>query len=55
MPQVYQFAELSMGWCINCHRESRLISINKETAKEINFYSIYEKFHNDIKAEKWIV
>ncbi len=21
MPQVYQFSDLSMGWCINCHRQ----------------------------------
>jgi hypothetical protein len=24
MPEVYQFTELSMGWCINCHRESKV-------------------------------
>ena len=24
MPEVYQFAELSMGWCINCHRETKV-------------------------------
>ncbi|MEJ7674219.1 MAG: c-type cytochrome [Chitinophagaceae bacterium] len=23
MPEVGQFADLSMGWCINCHRESK--------------------------------
>ncbi len=21
MPKVYQFSDLSMGWCINCHRQ----------------------------------
>ena len=43
MNEVYQFAELSMGWCINCHRESKVqFTTNK-------FYSIYEKFHNDLK------
>ncbi len=43
MDEVYQFAELSMGWCINCHRESKVqFASNK-------FYSIYEKFHNDLK------
>ena len=43
MDEVYQFSELSMGWCINCHRESKVqFASNK-------FYSIYEKFHNDLK------
>jgi cytochrome c2 len=52
MPEVYQFAELSMGWCINCHRESKVNFYNKETGEGNKFYSIYEKFHNDIKAGK---
>ena len=43
MDEVYQFADLSMGWCINCHRESKVqFTSNK-------FYSIYEKFHDDLK------
>lgn len=43
MDEVYQFSELSMGWCINCHRETKVqFASNK-------FYSIYEKFHNDLK------
>jgi cytochrome c2 len=43
MNEVYQFADLSMGWCINCHRETKVqFTQNK-------FYSIYEKFHNDLK------
>ena len=52
MPQVYQYAELSMGWCINCHRESKVNFYNKETGEGNKFYSIYEKFHNDIKTGK---
>lgn len=24
MPVVYQYAELTMGWCINCHRETQV-------------------------------
>ncbi len=52
MPEVYQFAELSMGWCINCHRESKVDFYNKETGEGNKFYSIYEKFHNDIKNHK---
>lgn len=52
MPEVYQFTDLSMGWCINCHRESKVDFYNKETGEGNKFYSIYEKFHNDIKAGK---
>ena len=25
MGEVKQFADLSMGWCINCHRETKVI------------------------------
>ena len=52
MPEVYQFAELSMGWCINCHRESKVDFYNKKDSTGNKFYSIYEKFHNDIKNGK---
>lgn len=46
MGEVKQFAELSMGWCVNCHRETKV------QFKENGFYSIYEKFHNDLKSGK---
>ena len=46
MDEVRQFADLSMGWCINCHRETKV------QFKDNGFYSIYEKFHNDIKNGK---
>ncbi len=52
MPEVKQFAELSMGWCINCHRESKVNFYNKETGEGNKFYSIYEKFHKDIRDGK---
>jgi hypothetical protein len=52
MPEVYQFAELSMGWCINCHRETKVDFYNKKDSTGNKFYSIYEKFHNDIKEHK---
>ena len=52
MPEVYQFSNLSMGWCINCHRESKVDFYNKETGEGNKFYSIYEKFHQDIKDHK---
>ena len=52
MPEVYQFAELSMGWCINCHRETKVDFYNTNDSTGNKFYSIYEKFHNDIKNHK---
>jgi hypothetical protein len=44
MEEVYQYAPLSMGWCINCHRQTE---VNFEGNK---YYSIYEKYHK-AKAE----
>lgn len=52
MHEVYQFTDLSMGWCINCHRETK-VNFNYEGKDGGNkFYSMYEKFHNDIKSGK---
>ncbi len=55
MDEVYQFAELSMGWCINCHRNTKVDFYTTDSTgrtKGNKFYSIYEKFHNDIKSGK---
>ena len=52
MDEVYQFADLSMGWCVNCHRTTKVDFLNKETGEGNKFYSIYEKFHNDLKNNK---
>ena len=43
MDEVHQFADLSMGWCINCHRNTQ-VQFNSN-----GFYSIYEKYHDEIK------
>ncbi len=51
MDKVKQEAELSMGWCINCHRDSK-VNFNYSDSTGNKFYSIYEKFHNDLKAGK---
>jgi cytochrome c551/c552 len=45
MGEVKQFADLSMGWCINCHRETKV------QFKENGFYSIYQKFHDQIEKD----
>lgn len=46
MDEVKQFADLSMGWCINCHRTTQV------QFKDNGFYSIYQKFHDDLKNGK---
>jgi Cytochrome c/Cytochrome c7 and related cytochrome c len=51
MDEVKQFSELSMGWCVNCHRNTK-VDFNYDSTKGNKFYSIYEKFHNDIKSGK---
>ncbi len=51
MDEVFQFSELSMGWCVNCHRQTK-VNFNVDSTSGNQFYSIYEKFHNDIKNKK---
>lgn len=46
MAKVEQFSPLSMGWCVNCHRQT-----------EVNFqgndyYKVYDKYHEDLKEGK---
>jgi len=52
MPEVYQFSTLSMGWCVNCHRDTKVDFYDKENKTGNKFYSIYEKFHKDLKDKK---
>ncbi len=49
MDEVKQFADLSMGWCVNCHRNSKVNFVDSSGTKGNQFYSIYEKYHNEIK------
>lgn len=46
MDEVHQFADLSMGWCVNCHRTTKVQFADNK------YYSIFEKFHQDVKAGK---
>jgi mono/diheme cytochrome c family protein len=46
MDEVYQFSDLSMGWCVNCHRTTKVQFADN------NYYSIYQKYHDEIKAGK---
>ena len=43
MEVVAQHAPLSMGWCINCHRETEVDLSN-------DYYQVYEKYHEDLKS-----
>ncbi|MFM2387729.1 MAG: hypothetical protein RL660_2486 [Bacteroidota bacterium] len=45
MDEVYQSSDLSMGFCVNCHREQKV------QFTENNYYAkIYEKYHDEMKA-----
>jgi cytochrome c551/c552 len=52
MPEVYQFSNLSMGWCVNCHRDTKVDFYDKENKTGNKYYSIYDKFHKDLKSGK---
>ncbi|MEL6986292.1 MAG: c-type cytochrome [Bacteroidota bacterium] len=44
MEVVKQHAPLSMGWCINCHRETEVKFTDNP------YYESYAKYHDEIKA-----
>jgi cytochrome c551/c552 len=44
MDEVYQFSQLSMGWCINCHRQTQVQFADNK------YYSLFEKYHEEIKS-----
>jgi hypothetical protein len=46
MDEVFQFSPLSMGWCVNCHRQTNV------QFESNNYYSIYQKYHAELKAGK---
>lgn len=47
MDLMYQYAPLSMGWCINCHRETEVQFTGNE------YYTTYKKYHDAIaKGER---
>lgn len=43
MEVLYQYSPLSMGWCINCHRETEVQFAGNE------YYKTYENYHKAIK------
>ncbi len=46
MDIVKQFSDLSMGWCIDCHRTTKV------NFKDNKYYSDYLKLHEELKAGK---
>jgi cytochrome c2 len=46
MEVVSQHAPLSMNWCINCHRETKVLFNDNK------YYAMYEKLHQDMKDGK---
>lgn len=46
MNRVVQYSDLSMGWCVNCHRETEVQFFNND------FYKKYESLHKQFKEGK---
>lgn len=44
MEEVYQYSPLSMGWCINCHRNHDVQFVDN------TYYNTFKKFHDGMKA-----
>lgn len=42
MEEVYQYAPLTMGWCINCHRETKV---------QVESNDYYAKMHEELKEK----
>ena len=47
MEVVQQFAPLSMGWCVNCHRETKVNFRGNEY-----YETTFERFHNELKMQE---
>jgi hypothetical protein len=46
MDIMKQHSDLSMGWCVNCHRETKVDFLGNE------YYSKFVKLHEDLKSGK---
>ncbi len=46
MEVMKQYAPLSMGWCINCHRETEVKFADND------YYKSYERYHEEMKKGK---
>ncbi len=53
MKLVKQHAPLSMGWCINCHRQTKVkFDENSYYSAESKSHKMYEQYHNEVKSGK---
>lgn len=43
MEEVYQYSPLSMGWCINCHRNHDVQFVDN------SYYNTFKKYHESMK------
>ena len=51
MDEVKQFADLSMGWCVNCHRTTKVaFPDSANNWKGNKFYSIYAHFNDQMRT-----
>ena len=52
MDTLYQYSELTMGWCINCHQETKVQTANGYYSEEVSEGSqslndrLYERYHD---------
>lgn len=46
MEEVYQYSPLSMGWCINCHRNHDVQFVDN------TYYKTFTKYHDELKSGK---
>lgn len=44
MEVVYQYSPLSMGWCINCHRQTEVKFASN------SYYESYENYHKELQS-----
>jgi mono/diheme cytochrome c family protein len=49
MEVLAQFAPLSMGWCISCHRTTEV------NFAQNDYYQIYKKYHDKLAGQKFTV
>lgn len=50
MEEVYQYADLTMGWCINCHRETEV-----QTKKNPYYKKVHDQLAKKYNTEKLTV
>ncbi|MEM8583602.1 MAG: c-type cytochrome [Bacteroidota bacterium] len=44
MEKVWQYSPLSMGWCINCHRQTEVSAFENN-----EYYQAYEQYHEQLQ------